>query len=36
MTPYHVTPAADADLDAQAAYLAREAGMDTALRFSEG
>jgi toxin ParE1/3/4 len=34
MTPgYHVFPAADADLDHQADYLAREASLDTALRF---
>lgn len=34
MTPgYHVLPAADADLDHQADYLAREASIDTALRF---
>jgi toxin ParE1/3/4 len=33
MTPHHVSPAADADLDDQAAYLAREAGLETALRF---
>ena len=30
---YHVLPAADADLDHQADYLAREASLDTALRF---
>jgi toxin ParE1/3/4 len=30
---YRVLPAADADLDDQAAYLAREAGLDIALRF---
>jgi toxin ParE1/3/4 len=34
MTPgYHVLPAADADLEHQAEYLAREASLDTALRF---
>jgi toxin ParE1/3/4 len=33
MTPYHVSPAADADLDEQAAYLAGEASLETALRF---
>lgn len=33
MTVYQVSPAADADLDDQAAYLASEAGIDTALRF---
>ena len=33
MTPYRVSPAADADLDDQAAYLTRESGMETALRF---
>jgi toxin ParE1/3/4 len=30
---YHVLPAADRDLDEQAAYLATEASLDTALRF---
>jgi len=30
---YRVLPAADADLDDQAAYLARVAGLETALRF---
>lgn len=30
---YRVRPAADADLDDQAAYLAREAGIEVALRF---
>ena len=30
---YHVSPAADRDLDQQADYLAREASLDTALRF---
>ena len=30
---YHVLPAADRDLDDQAAYLATEANLDTALRF---
>ena len=30
---YHVLPAADRDLDDQAAYLATEASLDTALRF---
>jgi toxin ParE1/3/4 len=30
---YHVRPAADTDLDDQAAYLAREASLDIALRF---
>ena len=30
---YQITPAAAADLDTQADYLAREAGMDVALRF---
>jgi toxin ParE1/3/4 len=29
----HVSPAADRDLDEQAGYLAREASLDTALRF---
>ena len=34
MTPlYHVLPAADRDLDDQAAYLATEASLETALRF---
>jgi toxin ParE1/3/4 len=34
MTPrYHVLPAADRDLDDQAAYLASNASFDTALRF---
>ena len=34
MTPYyHVRPAADRDLDDPAAYLAREASLETALRF---
>lgn len=34
MTPrYHVLPAADRDLDDQAAYLAQQAGLETALRF---
>jgi toxin ParE1/3/4 len=34
MTPsYHVLPAADRDLDDQAAYLASEASLETALRF---
>jgi len=33
MTLYRVSPAADADLDDQAAYLAREAGLALALRF---
>jgi toxin ParE1/3/4 len=34
MTPsYRVLPAADTDLDDQAAYLAREASLDVALRF---
>jgi toxin ParE1/3/4 len=34
MTPaYQVLPAADADLDHQAEYLAREASLETALRF---
>jgi toxin ParE1/3/4 len=31
--PYHVLPAADRDLDDQAAYLAAEASLQTALRF---
>lgn len=31
--PYRVLPAADADLDDQAAYLARNASLETALRF---
>jgi toxin ParE1/3/4 len=31
--PYHVLPAADRDLDDQAAYLAQEASLDVALRF---
>jgi toxin ParE1/3/4 len=30
---YHVLPAADRDLDDQAAYLAAEASLETALRF---
>ncbi len=30
---YHVLPAADRDLDDQAAYLATEASLETALRF---
>jgi hypothetical protein len=30
---YHVLPAADRDLDDQAAYLLAEASLDTALRF---
>jgi toxin ParE1/3/4 len=30
---YHVLPAADRDLDDQAAYLAQEASLETALRF---
>ena len=30
---YHVLPAADRDLDDQAAYLAMRAGLDIALRF---
>ena len=30
---YRVLPAADADLDDQAAYLAREASIETAFRF---
>jgi toxin ParE1/3/4 len=30
---YHVLPAADRDLDEQAAYLADEASLETALRF---
>ena len=30
---YHVLPSADRDLDEQAAYLASEASLDTALRF---
>jgi toxin ParE1/3/4 len=34
MTPrFHVLPAADRDLDDQADYLAREASIETALRF---
>jgi toxin ParE1/3/4 len=34
MTPhYHVLPAADRDLDDQAAYLAQEVSLETALRF---
>jgi len=31
--PYRVLPAADADLDDQAAYLARNASLETALWF---
>ena len=31
--PYHVRPAAERDLDDLAAYLAQEAGLETALRF---
>lgn len=30
---FHILPAADRDLDHQADYLAREAGIETALRF---
>jgi toxin ParE1/3/4 len=34
MTPrYHVSPAAETDVDEQAAYLAQEASLETALRF---
>jgi toxin ParE1/3/4 len=33
MPRHHVSPAADRDLDDQAAYLAREASLETALRF---
>ena len=33
MMPLRVSPAADADLDELAAYLARAAGIETALRF---
>jgi len=36
MTPYyHVRHAADRDLDDQAAYLAQEASLETALRFDD-
>jgi plasmid stabilization system protein ParE len=31
--PYRVSPAADRDLDDQAAYLAAEASLEIALRF---
>ncbi len=31
--PYRVLPAADRDVDDQAAYLAEQAGLETALRF---
>jgi toxin ParE1/3/4 len=33
MPQHYVSPTADRDLDEQAAYLAREASLDTALRF---
>jgi toxin ParE1/3/4 len=35
MMGYRIRPAADADLDDQAAYLAREVGIDLALRFHD-
>jgi toxin ParE1/3/4 len=34
-TRYHVLPAADRDLNDQAAYLASQASLETALRFYE-